>query len=135
MSYLLDSNVVSEARRPGGHERVRRWVDSAPDAELFVSVLVLGEVRKGVEKLRAGDPSQAEQIERWLAQLKARFGSRVLGVDAHVADAWGRISAIRPVSAPDALMAATAKVHGLTMVTRNARHFEGLGVAVLDPTA
>jgi toxin FitB len=104
-----------------------------PSGELFLSVLVLGEIRRGIERLRPADPVQAGLFERWLGELGGRFADRVLPVDAAVAEMWGRMSAIRPMPVEDGLMAATAAVHGMTFVTRNVRHVAHLGVPVLDP--
>lgn len=135
MAYLLDTNIVSEARKPRGDARVKAWVRAAPSSEQFLSVLVLGEIRKGIERLMPSDPVQAATLDRWLAQLVTRFSGRLLGVDARVADVWGRVSAMRTAPTGDSLMAATAVVHGLVVVTSNVNHFEGLGVQILDPTA
>jgi predicted nucleic acid-binding protein len=134
VSWLLDTNILSELRKGGrAHPRVTAWYASIPGDALFVSVLVLGEIRKGAEMLRGRDPVQAGVIDAWLAQIRMTIGHRLLAFDAACADAWGRIAAVRSVPAEDAMMVATAQVHGLTLVTRNKRHAEGLGVSVLDP--
>lgn len=134
MSWLVDTNIISEVRKGRRcHPAVAAWWAGIDEAYLFLSVLVLGEIRRGVEALRPRDPAQAAAIDAWLGALATTFGARILGIDARVADRWGRIAAARSVPVIDALMAATADVHGLTLVTRNARDVEGLGVPVLDP--
>jgi predicted nucleic acid-binding protein len=136
VSYLIDTNVISELYRGEKCDpRVARWFDSIGDADLFISVLVLGEIRKGAEKIRHRDPDRAKTIEIWLSGLEDIFDDRVLPVDSQVADVWGRMSARRSVPVVDCLQAATAKVLGLTMVTRNTSDFDGLDVAVLNPFA
>lgn len=133
MSYLLDTNVVSEARRRGGEPRVAAWLGSVPADELFVSVLVLGEVRRGIERLRVRDPDQAEVFERWLGELRHRFADRIVPIDTEIAEEWGRITAVTPVPVEDGLMAATAKVRGMVFVTRNVGHVTGTGANLLNP--
>ncbi|MGZ4334601.1 MAG: PIN domain-containing protein [Gaiellaceae bacterium] len=136
MTYLLDTNVVSEPRRPAPDVRVAAWFgDVDPDA-LFVSVLSLGEARVGIERLRRRrDHRQAEALEAWLAQVKSDFADRVLAVSAAIADRWGRLNAGRPLPIIDGLLAATAIEHGLTLVTRDTGPLEGIGVSLLDPWA
>jgi len=133
VSYLLDTNVVSEVRRRDGEPRVVRWLSSVASDELFVSVLVLGEVRRGIDRLRPRDPDQAAVFERWLAELYERFSDRVLPIDATIADEWGRMTASSTVPVEDGLMAATAKVRGLTFVTRNVAHVARTGARLLNP--
>lgn len=136
MSFLVDTNIVSEIRKgPRADRNVSAWYEAVPDASVYLSVLVLGELRRGVELKRRQDPAQAAALERWIVTVQREFGGRVLPVDSAVAEEWGRISASRPVSTIDGLMAATAKVHGLTLVTRNTAHAAGLGAAVLNPFA
>jgi len=134
VSYLLDTNIISELRKgercdPG----LSAWYASVSDADLFLSTLVLGEIRKGVELSRPRDPGKASALERWLAQVEAAFNTRILGVDLAVADRWGRMNAVRPIPVIDGLLAATAQVNGLTLVTRNARDVAGLGAEILNP--
>jgi len=132
--YLLDTNVASEARkRRRANPNVLAWLDSIEDSELFLSVLVLGEIRKGVEQVRQADPRRARALERWLDGLERTFADRLLPVSAAIADQWGRLSAIRPISTVDGLLAATALVHGMTLVTRNVRHVAHTGVKLLNP--
>ena len=103
------------------------------DADLFLSVLSLGELRKGCEALRPRDAGRATTLEAWLADIDTAFGPRGLGIDGRVAEVWGRMSAMRPGPVIDALLAATAVVHDLTLVTRNTSDVEGLGVKLLNP--
>jgi toxin FitB len=109
------------------------WYGSIRDGDLFLSALVLGEIRKGIELARARDPDKAAELERWLHQVEAAFDGRVLGIDNAVSDQWGRISAVRPVPVIDGLLAAAAMTNGLTLVTRNDRDVAGLGALVLNP--
>ena len=132
--YLLDTNVVSELRkRDRCDENVAAWYTSISDDNLYLSVLTLGEIRKGIELLRNRDPGQAEVLENWLAYLEPNFEGRILSIDADITDAWGRMHQIRNIPAVDGLLAATAKIHRLTLVTRNIQHFQGLGVNLLNP--
>lgn len=132
--FLLDTNVISELRKGDKCDaRVAAWYAGIPEADLFTSVIVAGELRKGVERLRRRDPRQAEALDRWLQEIERSYAHRVLPIDARVADVWGRISAIRPLPAADALLAATVRVHDMILVTRNSSDVEGLGAAVLNP--
>jgi predicted nucleic acid-binding protein len=133
MKYLLDTNVLSEARRPRGDERVKRWISSAPAADLYLSVLVVGEIRRGIERLKRRDPEGAEVYEAWLGTVLHDYADRVLPVDTEIAEAWGRMSVPDPVPIVNGLMAATAKVRGMTFVTRNTAGVERAGVRVLNP--
>jgi predicted nucleic acid-binding protein len=134
LSFLIDTNIISEVRKgarcnPG----VARWWADVAEGDLWFSTLILGEIRKGIELARRRDPDKASVLEAWLGEVVSGFGDRLLPVDATVADEWGRMSAIRPVPVIDALLAATAKAHGLTLVTRNEADVAGLGVEVLNP--
>ena len=134
MSYLLDTNVLSELVRPRPEPRVQAWIASTPDTALHISVLTLGELRQGVERLPAGP--RREKLRVWLeTDLTEWFDDRVLPVTAQVADRWGRLvaSAKRPLATIDSLTAATALTHGLRVVTRNVRDFALPGVEVFDP--
>jgi predicted nucleic acid-binding protein len=134
MSFLLDTNIISEVRKGERCDsKVSAWYASITDDDLFLSTLVLGEIRKGVELARRRDPEKAAGLERWLGQVESAFGPRVLAVDNAVADQWGRMSAVRPVPVIDGLLAATAVINGMTLVTRNDRQVAGLGAAILNP--
>jgi hypothetical protein len=111
---------------------VTAWIAAHRD-ELFLSVLVTGEVRRGIETIRRRDKGAAGVLERWLRGLEAEFEDRILPVDATVADRWGRLMAERTVPAIDGLLAATALVHGLTLATRNVRDVAPTGVPSVDP--
>lgn len=134
MSYLVDTNVVSEAVRTRPSQRVLAWLRSVPDSALHLSVLTLGELRHGVEGI--DDGRRKEKLRLWLEQeVPAWFGDRLLPVTAAVADRWGRLLADtrRPVAAVDSLLAATALAHGLRLVTRNTKDFTYPDLELLDP--
>ena len=132
--YLLDTNVVSELRKAKrANQKVVDWFDTIADDELFLSVLVLGEIRTGIERIRGTDPAQARALERWLTGLEDAYADRLLPVTSSVADRWGRLSSANPPSVVDGLMAATALVHELTLVTRNTQDVARTGVALLNP--
>jgi toxin FitB len=134
MSYLLDTNVVSETIRRNPNEAVISWLDRIPGEALYVSVLTLGEIRKGIEALP--DRKRRERLRLWIGhELPGWFEDRVLPVDLAVADRWGRLLAEvrRPVPTIDSLLAATALHHDLRMVTRNAGDFDYPGLEVVDP--
>lgn len=114
---------------------MRSWLDETPAETTYLSVLVLGELRQGVERLRPGDGAQATALESWLVALEEGFSDRLLAIDEPVAHAWGRLSATDPLPPVDGLMAATALVHGLVVVTRDTRPFERIGVPWLNPWA
>jgi len=134
VSYLIDTNVISEVRKGERcNAQVAEWFASIADAEIFLSTLVLGEIRKGAELARARDADKATALETWLRKVEANFAGRVLGINNAVSDQWGRLSAVRPIPVIDGLLAATALVNGLTLVTRNERDVAGLGVGVLNP--
>ena len=134
--HLLDTNVVSELRkRERCDENVTTWYVSIPDGDLFLSVLTLGEIRKGIVLVRDRDPGQAEALENWLTFVKQNYEGRILPIDADISDAWGQMHYVRNVPVVDGLLAATAKVHNLTLVTRNIQHMQGLGASLLDPFA
>jgi predicted nucleic acid-binding protein len=134
MSYLIDTNIISEVRKGVRCDRhVSAWYASIADEELFLSTLVLGEIRKGVELARPRDAAKAVALERWLREVETAFDGRVLGIDNAVSDRWGRMGAIRSIPVVDGLLAATALVNGLTLVTRNDRVVAGLGAIVLNP--
>ncbi|MCQ4162796.1 type II toxin-antitoxin system VapC family toxin, partial [Roseomonas sp. GC11] len=103
------------------------------ERDLFLSVLTLGEIRRGIEGVRPRDPAKAATLERWLHDVADAFGARIIGVDLAVAEAWGRMSAVRSVPVIDAMLAATAQVHDLVLVTRNTADVSGLGVQTLNP--
>lgn len=134
MSWLVDTNVLSELRKGARADAgVRRWFEDADEAELFTSVLVVGEVRRGIESIRRRDARSATALEQWLLRLTESFADRVLPIDAAVADRWGALNVPAPLPTVDGLLAATALVHQLTIVTHNVRDVQRTGVACLDP--
>lgn len=134
MKFLLDTNIISEIRkRDRAHPNVVRWVARTPVAEIGTSVLVLAEIRHGIELKRRNDPEQAKSLDRWFSQMRTRLGDRVLPIDEPVAEAWALLGIPDPLPLIDGLLAATAKVHGLTLVTRNVADIAVVGVSLLDP--
>ena len=133
--FLLDTNVVSESRRgPRCNAGVAAWFASVVVTDLFISALTIGEIRKGIMLVTSrGDHTQAANLDTWLHGILTVFADHILPVDAAIADAWGQMFAIRNVPAVDGLLAATAIVHDLTLVTRNVSHLQGLGADLLNP--
>jgi toxin FitB len=134
LSYLIDTNVLSELRRKIPQAKVVQWFSRHPARTLYLSVLTLGELRKGIEAVE--DSMRRTQLTDWLeTELPAFFTGRILEVDRAVADRWGRLAAQaqRPVPAIDSLLAATALHHNLTLVTRNIKDFSRFEVALIDP--
>jgi len=133
LSYLVDTNVLSELRRKQPQPEVVAWFTQRPRQTLYLSVLTLGEIRKGIERLEA---ARQQPLLDWLeVELPNYFLGRLLAVDAQTADRWGRllVSAGRPLTAIDSLLAATALQHDLTLVTRNTADFAGTGVRLINP--
>jgi toxin FitB len=134
MTYLIDTNVLSETRKRQPAAGVVDWIEATPPDRLHVSVLTLGEIEQGIARVRGrGDRRQASALERWLRDVETGFEDRILPVTLPVAAAWGRQQHAQPIPVIDALIAATARVHGMTVVTRNIKDFELTGVQVLDP--
>ena len=135
MSFLLDTNVISEAHRQSPDSKVRVWLASVPEPELYLSVLVVGEIRQGIERLRRRDPAQAAPYESWLSSLLHGFADRLVPVTAEVCQEWGRLNVPDPLPVVDGLMAATAKVRDWTFVTRDVSDLARTGVRLLNPFA
>lgn len=133
--YLIDTNVLGEIRK--GPQRaqpeVYQWWLGMRDQELFLSVMTLGEIRKGIDRLGSRDVSQTLALEQWLDEVKQTFRERVIEVSLAVAERWGRLQAIRSLPEMDALLAASVMEYDLTLVTRNEADFNGLGIRVLNP--
>ena len=134
MKFLLDTNIISEIRkRDRAHPNIVRWVARTPVEEIGTSVLVLAEIRRGIELKRRSDPEQAKSLDRWFSQMRTGLRDRVLPIDEPVAEAWALLGIPNPLPLIDGLLAATAKVHGLTLVTRNVADIAVAGVSLLDP--
>jgi toxin FitB len=133
VSYLLDTNVLSEARRRS--PEAVAWLRAVDPASLFLSVITIGEIAKGIAQRARTDPVAAATLEAWLAALGTSYAERILAIDPAVAVTWGRLMAQRTRPAVDALIAATARVHNLVVVTRNVADFADCGVDVVDPWA
>jgi hypothetical protein len=133
LTFLLDTNVLSETRKSRRDAGVTRWIASTPPERVHLSAITVGEIVRGISKLRdRRDHRQVELFETWLSDVIDAFGGRIVPVTVDVATEWGALTG-RTVSVPDALIAATAKVHGWTVITRNVRDFEPTGVACLNP--
>lgn len=133
MAFLLDTNVISEARKRAPDPNVRAWLASVPEADLYLSVLVVGEIRQGIERLRRRDPAQAAPYETWLSALLHGFADRLVPVTADVCEEWGRLNVPDPLPVVDGLMAATAKLRDWTFVTRNVADLARTEVRLLNP--
>jgi predicted nucleic acid-binding protein len=134
VKFLLDTNIISEIRkRERAHAGVARWVAQTPVTEIGTSVIVLAEIRRGIELKRRTDPKQATSLDQWFAQMRSRLEDRVLSVDEPVAEAWALLSVPDPLPLIDGLLAATAKVYGLTLVTRNVADISRTRVSLLNP--
>ena len=134
MSYLLDTNVVSELRKgPRCDPGVASWFAGISSEEIYLSALILGEIHKGVENIRRRDQAAAEALEGWFQELVATHSDRILPIDQAIAEQWGRFNVPDPLPVLDGLLAATASVYSLTLVTRNLKHVERTGVDCLNP--
>jgi predicted nucleic acid-binding protein len=132
-SFLLDTNVISERSRRRPDARVTAFLDRIQDSRLFLSALTVGELRKGVEKVRGGDRARAARLTRWIDDLEHNFIERIIPVDATVATIWGRLSAERTRPVVDTLIAATALAHDLVLVTRDVGDVADTGALLLNP--
>lgn len=133
MGFLLDTNVLSELRKRLPDPAVEAWAAENRDGPMFTSSLVIGEIRLGVEQIRRRDRVQAERLAEWLLSVKRGYADRILPVTTEIAEAWARLNVPDPLPPIDGLLAATAKVHGLTMVTCNTKDVARAGVAVVNP--
>jgi toxin FitB len=132
--FLLDTNILSELRKGSlCNAGVRNWIENVNPDEIYLSVVVLGEIRKGIELIRMRDKAQAVALEKWLERISTRFSDRILSVDEPVADQWGRLGLRKPVPTLDALQAATALVHNLTVISRDEDGFRNSGVRLVNP--
>ncbi|MBF0629225.1 MAG: type II toxin-antitoxin system VapC family toxin [Magnetococcales bacterium] len=133
MSYLLDTVILSELRKRDRNPNVVTWVRSVRASDLFLSVVSIGEVERGIALQERDHPEFAADLAEWLETVLRHYGDRILTVNTAVARQWGQLSARLGHSSADLLIAATAMAHGLTVITRNVRHFEPTGVAVINP--
>ncbi len=131
--YLLDTNVISETRKIRAAPQVMAFLAGAETGRLFLSVLTVGELRKGEAIRRRTDPSGADALALWIDGIETIFSDRVLPIDTQAARIWGKLASVRSVPVIDALIAATALARGLTLVTRNVGDVVGMGVEVIDP--
>ncbi len=134
MKFLLDTNIISEIRkRDRAHPNVVHWVTRTPVEDIGTSVLVLAEIRRGIELKRRSDPDQARSLDRWYSRMRTRLGQRVLPIDEPVSEAWALLGIPDLLPLIDGLLAATAQMHGLTLVTRNVADVATTGVRLFDP--
>lgn len=133
--FLVDTDVLSLLRRPDRSPAVGRWIAQQRTTDLYLSVVSVAEIERGIARQRPRDPAFAGTLAAWLDAVLSLYGDRILPVDASTARRWGRLSGALGHEGTDLLIAATAIEHGLTVVTRNVRHFERTGVPVLDPSA
>ncbi len=131
--YLLDTNVLSALRRRERNPEVGRWVEHQRMADLYLSVVTVGEIERGITLQQRNNPAFAADLALWLDRVLRWYGNRILALDLATARRWGQLSALLGHDSADLLIAATALEHGLTVVTRNVRHFEPTGVPVVNP--
>jgi len=133
MAYLIDTCVISELRKAHCNQGVASWMTKIQPDEVYLSVLTLGEIRRGIELHRPKDAKAAGALERWLVGLETHYAERVLPITAAIADRWGRLSPTQPLPVSDGLIAATGLEHKLTVVTHNTADFQRSGVNLLNP--
>lgn len=131
--YLLGSSVLSEMRKRARNPGVTRFLETTSAVDLYLSVITIGEVARGIERRRTVDPEFAARLEDWLRGILQSFEDRILVFDLPAAKRWGRLASEVGHAGPDLMIAATAQQHGLAVVTCNVRHFTGAGVEVIDP--
>jgi predicted nucleic acid-binding protein len=134
LSFLIDTNVVSELQKGARADpNVVAWFSGSAEKEIFLSALTLGEIRRGIENVRGRDRKFAAALETWLGRVADQHQERVLSVDRSIAEEWGRMAVPDRLPDVDGLLAATAKVHGLTLATRNVKDVERTGVSCVNP--
>ncbi len=134
LKYLLDTNIISELRKAERcNSNVRCWFEKVEEAQLFTSVLVIGEIRRGIENIRRRDAQSAFHLERWLKNVQNDFQERIIPIDEQIAETWGYLNVIRPLPVIDGLLAATAKTYDFILVTRNTKDIQNIGVQWINP--
>ena len=133
MTYLLDTNVISELRKREPAPPVLAWWDTVRSADVFLSVLTIGEISQGIERLHRKDPVRAAALQEWLDGLKSAYQDRIIGLDTRTAEEWGRLNAPDPLPVIDGLLAASAKTRGWTLVTRDVGGLVRTGAVLLNP--
>ena len=133
MSYLLDTDILSAIRRKQRDPNLEKWLHSINSADVFLSVVTLGEVERGISQQRRINPEFAEDLERWLDTILLRYEQRILPLSVNIARRWGRLSGELGHNSADLMIAATALEHKLTVATRNTRHFEPTQVPLINP--
>lgn len=133
VSYLLDTNVISELRKSQPHGTVRNWFNDISEDDIFLSTLTIGEIRYGIENIKQSKPAKAQELESWLIQLKQVYQSHIIPISQEIAEAWGHFLKIDVNNTIDSLLAATAQVERLTIVTRNIKDFSPYSVPLFNP--
>jgi predicted nucleic acid-binding protein len=133
VSFLLDTNVISETRRRQPDPHVMSWLGGIDPDDAHVSVLTFGEIAKGIAQQARRDAAQAELLHNWLDTTRQQYSDRTIAIGTEIAETWGRLNAIRQLPVIDSLLAATALVHGMTFVTRDTRDIAGTGVRIINP--
>jgi predicted nucleic acid-binding protein len=133
MTYLLGTSVIAELRKRDPDRHVLAWYGKVISSEIYISVLTIGEIRLGIERLRSKDAARADLLEQWLRGLRASYGDHIIDVDAEAAEEWGRLSVPGQLPVIDGLLAAAARIRGWTLVTRNAENLARSGVTLLNP--
>ena len=133
MRFLIDTNVISEPRRPGPHPNVLAWFNRTDQASVFISTLTLGELVRGVAKAARRDAAAGVRLKAWVDAIQVDFADRIIDVDRDIAVRWGELTSLRTMPTVDCLLAATALVRGMTLVTRNTRDVARTGARVLNP--
>jgi len=134
LKYLLDTNILSELRKGKRCDlNVLNWFETVDESQLFTSVLVIGEIRRGIENIRRRDAQSAHQLEHWLENLQDNFQERIIPIDERIAETWGYLNVIRPLPVIDGLLAATAKTYDFILVTRNIKDIQDTDVQWINP--
>jgi toxin FitB len=134
LKYLIDTNVISELRKgERADPAVTSWFAALADEEVYLSVLTIGEIRRGIESIRRRDPDAGAALDSWLGRVYGAHRDRIVGIDRAIAEEWGRMNVPELLPVIDGLLAATAKVTGLVVATRNSEDFAGSGVSLVNP--